>query len=146
MEVYSKNSRVLCYEMFRNALDQYGDYLYEQTRKLKEWEDKEWDESQPAACLFEDEFQEWFEDLKLDNEQMASMFREVEDLAASIPDKNDVAKIVDEQIREDYPEFHKEYTEHQQWLKADQERLDRENQRSLQGEPDQSQSRDAHTR
>lgn len=134
------------YEMFRNALDQYGDYLYEQSRKLKEWEEKEWGESDPIKYLLDDEFREWFEDLKIDNEQMSEMFGEIENIAANIPNKTQVEKNVDDEIRENHPEFHKEYIEHQQWLKANQERLDREEQLRLQDESGPVKSKDPHTR
>lgn len=125
----------------KNALEQYEDRLNEQISKLKAAANPE-----SAEDVLDAQFEEWFEDMKIDHEDMDSLFKEAIDLADDLPDISRVEELVDDQIQKDYPEFHEQYLQHQQWLKTNEERLARQEQRRLDDEPSQTRNKNVHIR
>jgi hypothetical protein len=129
------------FETFINAIEQYEERLQGQLSALA---DKLKPES--AEDILEQAFDSWFDDLKCDHEDIDTMFEEARDLAEAFLDKDNIAIKVNEKIIEDYPEFHAEYLQHQQWLKANEERLAQQEQRTQQDESEQSHTQDGHVR
>ena len=129
------------FDAFHDILKQYIDRLDNQLTTLR-------DKENPASAegMLEQTAREWFAGLRSDHQDLDSLYSELEDIAWNLPDKASIVEMVDEKIQMNYPDFHEEYLEHQQWLKANTERLARVGQRQLQGEPDQTRNPDGHTR
>lgn len=133
--------REMDHEDFIDALDQYEERLNDQLLSLKDRLKPEY-----AQDMLGEEFDKWFADLQDDHQDLDSRFDDIKNIGWDLPDEARIAEIVDEKIQKDYPEFHQQYREHQQWLKTNEERLARQEQRSFEGETDQTRNMDGRTR
>ena len=129
------------FDAFSKALDQYEELLSDQIRALQNK-----DKPESAEDMLKVHVENWFEYLKSEHANLASMFGEIKNIECDFPDQTRLAEMVAEKIRTDYPRFHQEYLQHQQWLKANTESLARQEQQQLQGEPEQTCSQDGHAR
>ena len=109
-------------------------------------ERKDGEKPQSVEGLLEQRVEEWFKALRAEHRDLDSLFESIQDVASNLPDKARREEMVNERIQADYPQFHTEYLQHQQWLKINQERLARQEQRQSQREQDQTHSQDGHTR
>jgi uncharacterized protein (DUF433 family) len=133
-ETYAKLSEALMPEVVNlkslfTDMDQHVEQLGEKLASLRDRK-----KPQSAEELLEQRAEEWVEALKAEYRDLDSLFEDIQDIALNLPDKARREEMADERIRADYPEFHAEYLQHQQWLKINAERLARQEQRQGQGE------------
>ena len=143
-ETYDLLSKVILpdeLEHLFNALEEYDSRLEEQLQLLREKKP-----ARSADALLERAAGEWFEAVKDGQQSLSSISTIIQDVVRGIPGKIRIAEMVDETIRTDYPQFHQEYLEHQQWLKVNEERLARQEQQQLQSEQARTHNPDGHTR